>query len=243
MQPHLIFTSLTLQITFSYILIFLPLDHQIWQLLHISSLYQVVFQIQTDIPNLGSFGTFWSRYSDLNAFVTSFREHLRLMGYTDAIMCRLFLTCLEMTAWDWYIALSSGSVHNFDQLSKLFLAHFRSIQKSEITCESLLTLKQSTGESTHEFIDRFVDVSRQVRDFDDKIALFVIRKGLSKETLRFEAHKIIFHTLQEFVDFVSAYVRREENAYSSGDEITTLPATYQTTSHNNRAWRPPPARK
>jgi hypothetical protein len=52
-----------------------------------------------------------------------------------------------------------------------------------------LDIQQGPNESTRAYIDRFLEVVQDVKDFDDKIAILAIRWGLKKGNLLFEAHK------------------------------------------------------
>jgi hypothetical protein len=54
-----------------------------------------------------------------------------------------------------------------------------------------------------------------VSDFDDKITLLALRKSLFKVTCD---SKHDFFSLREFVNFMSAYIQAEENAYSSDED-------------------------
>ena len=92
-------------------------------------------------------------------------------------MCRLFPTCLEGPAWEWYNSLPAQSISTFDQLVKAFLGRFGNIRKTERSYESLLSFQQGKNESTRKYVDRFVEAAQQVKDFDDKVALLAIRRG------------------------------------------------------------------
>jgi hypothetical protein len=66
----------------------------------IPELYGTTIPPNADIPSLGNFGSSKSCFSDPKAFLVSFRERQRLMGFGDSVLCRLFPTCLEGSAWD-----------------------------------------------------------------------------------------------------------------------------------------------
>jgi hypothetical protein len=40
---------------------------------------------------------------DPGTFIFSFREKIRVLGVSNAIMCRLFTVCLRGEAWKWYM--------------------------------------------------------------------------------------------------------------------------------------------
>jgi hypothetical protein len=83
-----------------------------------------------------------------------------------------------------------------------------------------------------------------VFDFDDKIAVLALRKGLLKGLLHFEACKHTFSTLREFVTFANAYIQDEEDAYSSEEDKrqghqTPPRQNYNGRSRQNRRGRQP----
>ena len=86
-----------------------------------ANLYQAIIAPASDLPDVGTFGSARSRFSDPVSFITCFRERLRLFGHPDQVMCRFFPTCLEEIAFEWYASLPSRSIHNFDQLEDAFL--------------------------------------------------------------------------------------------------------------------------
>jgi hypothetical protein len=94
-----------------------------------SELYAFTYPPHSDLPSVGTFGTPQSKFTDLTTFVVNFRERLRLFGYPDAVLCRLFPTCLEGPAWDWYVSLPKGSISDFATLTQRFLARFETIKK------------------------------------------------------------------------------------------------------------------
>jgi Retrotransposon gag protein len=188
----------------------------------------------SDLPSVGTFRTQQSKFSDPTTFLVNFRERLRLFGYPDAVLCQLFLTCLEGLAWDWYVSLPKGSIPDFATLTQRFLARFETIKKSEITYDSLLSIKQGPREPTRQHVNRFVESAYRVSDFDDKIAVLALRKGLLKCPLRFEACKHVFPTLREFVTFANAYIQGKEDAYSFEEDKRSGYRTPPRQNYNGR---------
>jgi len=45
---------------------------------------------------------------------------MMLVGGSDAVQCKLFMSTLVGTMMDWFISLPDGYVTSFTQLSKLF---------------------------------------------------------------------------------------------------------------------------
>ena len=78
----------------------------------------------------------------------------------------------------------------------------------------MFDIVQGAEEPTRKYVDRFLEASKNVKGYDDKLAILALRRGLQKGNLRFESHKHEFATLQEFVQFAGAYIRGEEDAAS-----------------------------
>ena len=175
------------------------------------ALYQTILPPNSEIPNIGNFGMSQSKFADPKTFLVAFKERFRLAGYSDAVMCRVFPTCLEGKALEWYTSLPQQSITTFNQLAASFLNRFGGIRKVDKTCDSLLLIKQEPAESTRKFIDRFLEETKEVVDYDDRIALLAVKKGLKQGKLRFEAHSRNFSNLQQFINFSTDHLRGEED--------------------------------
>ena len=82
------------------------------------------FKYPTTLPSFRGSGD----TQDPHNFVYGFLERLRLLGATDAIMCRVFTTCLTDEAWDWYMTLPRRSISKFEDFAKLFLERYTIIK-------------------------------------------------------------------------------------------------------------------
>jgi len=57
---------------------------------------------------------------DPEAHLTTFHTQMMLVGGSDAVRCKLFMSTLVGTTMDWFISLLDGHVTSFPQLTKLF---------------------------------------------------------------------------------------------------------------------------
>jgi len=57
---------------------------------------------------------------DPEAHLTAFHTQMMLVGGSDAVCCKLFMSTLAGTSLDWFISLPDGHVTSLAQLSKLF---------------------------------------------------------------------------------------------------------------------------
>ena len=73
-----------------------------------------------------------------------------------------------------------------------------------------------------------------MKDFDDKVALMAIKKGLRKGPLRYEAHKNEFATFHEFIDFSGPIIRGEEADNRCQEEEPIAPPAAERWKGKNR---------
>jgi len=57
---------------------------------------------------------------DPEAHLTAFHTQMMLVGGSDAVKCKLFMSTLTGMAMDWFISLPDGHITSFAQLSQLF---------------------------------------------------------------------------------------------------------------------------
>jgi hypothetical protein len=77
------------------------------------------------------------------------------------------------------------------------LARFKIIKKAKITYDSLLSIKQGPCESTQMYINKFVESAYRISDFDDKILVLALRKGLLKSQLCFEGKEDAYSSKED----------------------------------------------
>ena len=77
--------------------------------------------LETVIPNTftGPKVTF-TGMEDPEAHLTAFHKQMMLVGGSDSVKCKLFMSTLTGMALDWFISLPKGHITSFAQLSRLF---------------------------------------------------------------------------------------------------------------------------
>jgi Retrotransposon gag protein len=152
---------------------------------------------------------------DLETFIFGFREKLRVLEVSDAIMCWLFIVCLRGEACEWYIRLSKRSINNFGEFIKVFLARYVNFQTPRKSYYLLFEIVQGRKEKIRAYTSRFIKSSRKVHNYNEKLDLAAIKKGFRDRgpgTLRFNSMAQSFKTLQQFLLFVKGFMRGEEDA-------------------------------
>jgi len=77
--------------------------------------------LETVIPNTftGPKVTF-TGMEDPEVYLTAFHTQMMLVGSSDTVRCKLFMSTLTGMAMDWFISLPEGHITSFAQLSQLF---------------------------------------------------------------------------------------------------------------------------
>ena len=77
--------------------------------------------LETAIPNTftGPKVTF-TGIEDPKVHLTAFHTQMMLVGGSDAVRCKLFMSTLTGMAMDWFVSLPEGHITSFTQLSQLF---------------------------------------------------------------------------------------------------------------------------
>jgi len=66
---------------------------------------------------------------DPEAHLTAFHTQMMLVGGSDAVRCKLFMSTLAGMAMDWFISLPEGHVTSFAQLSQLIRESYIAIPR------------------------------------------------------------------------------------------------------------------
>jgi len=112
--------------------------------------------LETAIPNTftGPKVTF-TGMEDPEAHLTTFHTQMMLVGDSDVVRCKLFMSILTGMAMDWFISLPEGHITSFAQLSRLFREQYLANRAPSPVSYDLFDVKQYQGETLKEYISRF----------------------------------------------------------------------------------------
>ncbi|XP_068503505.1 uncharacterized protein [Phaseolus vulgaris] len=79
---------------------------------------------------------------DPKAHLTAFDTQMMLVGCSDAVRCKLFMSTLTGMAMDWFISLSDGHITSFAQLSQLFREQYLANRAPSLISYDLFDVKQ-----------------------------------------------------------------------------------------------------
>ncbi|XP_068474880.1 uncharacterized protein [Phaseolus vulgaris] len=133
--------------------------------------------LETAIPNTftGPKVTF-TGMEDSEAHLTAFHTQMMLVGGSDAVRCKLFMSTLIGMAMDWFINLPKGHITSFTQLSRLFREQYLANRAPPLVSYDLFDVKQYQGETLKEYISRFGAQVVKVGTIDEPMIVYAFRK-------------------------------------------------------------------
>ena len=135
--------------------------------------------LKTVIPNtfIGPKVTF-TGIKDPEAHLTAFHTQMMLVGGSDAVRCKLFMSTLTGMALDWFINLPEGHITSFAQLSQLFREQYLANRAPPPVSYDLFDVKQYQGETLKEYINRFGAQLVKVGTTEEPMIMYAFRKGV-----------------------------------------------------------------
>ena len=112
---------------------------------------------------------------DPEAHLTAFHTQMMLVGSSDAVRCKLFMSTLTGMAMDWFISLPDGHITSFAQLFReQYIANRAPLPMSY----DLFDVKQYQGETLKEYINRFGAQVVNVGNTEEPMIVYAFRKGM-----------------------------------------------------------------
>ncbi|XP_057756259.1 uncharacterized protein LOC130975485 [Arachis stenosperma] len=173
---------------------------------------------------------------DPQEYLMTFEARINLEGAADAVRCRAFLVTVAGLAIKWFNTLPNGSIANFDDVSRKFMAQFTTrITKAKHPI-NLQGVTQNQDEPIRKYLDKFNDECLTVDRLTDSIASLCLTNELMNEDVRKHLTTKPVWTMHE-----TQYVTRE---YINDKEVSQV-VTANKRQHDNMAPRrnPPPKDK
>jgi len=115
---------------------------------------------------------------DPEAHLTAFHTQMMLVGGSDAVRCKLFMSTLTGMAMVWFISLPEGHITSFGQLSRLFREQYLANRAPAPVSYDLFDVKQYQGETLKEYISRFGAQVVKMGTTDEPMIVYAFRKGV-----------------------------------------------------------------
>ncbi|XP_068498162.1 uncharacterized protein [Phaseolus vulgaris] len=115
---------------------------------------------------------------DPEAHLTAFHTQMMLVGGSDAVRCKLFVSTLTGMTMDWFISLPNGHVTSFAQLSQLFREQYMANRAPPPVSYDLFDVKQYQGETLKAYINCFGVQVVKVGNTEEPMIVYAFRKGI-----------------------------------------------------------------
>nr|XP_027099014.1 uncharacterized protein LOC113718297 [Coffea arabica] len=150
--------------------------------------------------------------TDPEDHLSVFLTHMRLQTAADEIHCKTFPMFLKGKARLWFQGLTPGTIRNFPELARQFVAQFVSSKTYSKNATHLMAIRQRSDESLRNFTTRFNTESLQIRDKDEKVVMAAFMNGLRVENLFYKLAEQPLRNLEELLTRAHAAANAEEVA-------------------------------
>jgi len=96
---------------------------------------------------------------------------MMLLGVSDAVYCKVFMSTLSGTTSDWFVSLPTGHITTFQQFSKMFVEQY-------IVNKAPRGVRQYQGESLKDFLNRFRAQIVRLPGKDEEMFVHAFKKGV-----------------------------------------------------------------
>ncbi|GAU43325.1 hypothetical protein TSUD_390240 [Trifolium subterraneum] len=152
---------------------------------------------------------------DPDEHVQSVETALDYRNLRGSIKCKIFPLSLVRGASTWWRNLPPGSIDSWEELCRMFTAHFTTSRRHPKTVASLKAIIQGPEESLRSYIERFNKVSVEV-EATDKMKLYLLEEGLREGTKFQDAVGIVeVQTLDAFFELAQRYIKWEDKQKAS----------------------------
>ncbi|XP_068504400.1 uncharacterized protein [Phaseolus vulgaris] len=115
---------------------------------------------------------------DSEAHLTTFHTEMMLIGGSDAVRCKLFMSTSVGTTMKWFISLPDDHVTSFALLSKLFREQYIANRAPPPNSDDLFNVRQYQREMLKEFVNRFGAQVVRVNTTDESMIVHAFWKGI-----------------------------------------------------------------
>ncbi|GAU32292.1 hypothetical protein TSUD_63090 [Trifolium subterraneum] len=153
--------------------------------------------------------------TDPDEHIQSVETALDYRNLRGSIKCKLFPLSLIRGESTWWRNLPPGSIDSWEELCRMFTAHFTTSRRHPKTVASLKEIVQGPEESLRSYIERFNKIFVEVQA-TEKMKLYLLEEGLREGTKFQEAVGIVeVETLDAFFELAQRYIKWEEKQKAS----------------------------
>jgi len=115
---------------------------------------------------------------DPEAHLTAFHTQMMLLGGSDAVYCKMFMSTLQGTALEWFVSLPTGHITNFQQFSKLFVDQYVVSKAPPRVSYDLFDVRQYQRESLRDYLNRFGAQMVRSPTKNEEMLVYAFKKGV-----------------------------------------------------------------
>lgn len=162
--------------------------------------------------------------SDPVSHVSMYANKMALWESNDALMCKLFPSCLGKVAIRWFHSLHSDSVRSWSQLARKFVSHFIANSRESATIDSLYAIRMRKDESLRQFAARFMERYSDINECDAKSAIGAFKLALP-QGCRLRENLVLERPtgVAELQERIRQYVNLEDDFRAGRDRRSRTP--------------------
>ena len=147
---------------------------------------------------------------DPDDHLDSYLDWMNMQGASDAVKCRVFPLTLSGDARTWYGGLKRQSISSFNELSKEFRSGFAASRRRRRHMVHLTSIRQTDTETIRDYMKRFTEAARQVKDFSEVGAVMAFTQGLRHGRLSWSLSKRGPTSYRELMERAEKYATAED---------------------------------
>ena len=93
--------------------------------------------------------------TNLVKHMSQFNQRMAIHSKNKALMCEVFPSSLGPVAMRWFDSFEEGSIHSYEELTKVFKARFVTCSRVPRPQDSLLSMSVREGETLKSYFDRY----------------------------------------------------------------------------------------
>ena len=153
----------------------------------------------------------YSGETDSKEFLSIYESAIEAAHGDENTKAKLIHLVLDGIARSWNFNLPVNSIYSWEQLRDVFVLNFRGTYEEPKTQQDLMGIHQRQGESTREYIRRFLQARCQVQDITEASVIHAASAGLLEGELTRKLVRKEPRTLEHLFRIIDGYTRDEED--------------------------------
>ena len=113
--------------------------------------------------------------------VSLFKQKMAVHSQDEALLCRVFPSCLGPMPMRWFDGLRTNSINSFKKLTQLFCSRFITCSRVPQPLDSLLSMTMREGESVKTYAERYWEMFNEIDGNFDEVTIRTFKVDLPSE--------------------------------------------------------------